>query len=68
MLKNAPNNALRQAELLAKLIEMAERGITPDGDEDTYFAGYNDGAVTFARDLCDLLELKYKDYDNEEDT
>jgi hypothetical protein len=54
-----------------RLLDVARTAMIPNGDEDTYFAGYHDGQIALARELCELSGMKVQvdetEYDSTED-
>ena len=49
---------MTQQSMFDRIVEMAKTPPIPDGEEETYNAGYHDGHVAFARELCKIIGVK----------
>jgi len=54
----AAGTCAQKLSLFDTIVEMAQTPLIPDGEENTYEAGYHDGHVTFARELCEMLGVE----------
>jgi hypothetical protein len=57
---DACNNGtcVQELSLFDTIVLMAKNNVIADGEEETYDAGYHDGQIAFARELCKILGIE----------